>query len=299
MIDDAGAARNNSDSSSFDQFLRFVYNEDAGAATNNSDNNINTVTRPPEPEPLNSSSSSEHPRSSTLGRRLSNLLTGRGASEFFQVGTKAPDFVLTSTDGHDVRLSDFRGSKVMICFYRYSYCKVCAYSISKLIGEYKKLAWGAQLKVITIFRTDIDYLKRGLTEESAPIPHLSQGLVYPFVALADPHGEVAKAFEVERTFMLKQVIDNYRVVPGVMANRVVRKEHFFNARGAGNLLPSEFLIDENGVVVDVMRATKSKESMAVDRIKYFLLLGRRHPSASEKRRGIKLKNKQLVLYLGA
>lgn len=216
-----------------------------------------------------------------------------------QLGTEAPDFVLTSVDGHDVRLSDFRGSKVMICFYRYSYCKVCAYNIAKLIGEYKKLAWGAKLKVITIFRTDVDYLKRGLTEESAPIQRLSHGSAYPFVALADPHGEVASSFKVERTFMLKQVMDNYRVVPGVMANGVVRNEHFFNARGAGNLLPSEFLIDEDGFVVDVMRAMKSKEAMAIDRITHFLLLGRRHPSASKKRKGMKFQYKQLVLYLGA
>jgi len=41
--------------------------------------------------------------------------------------------------------------------------------------------------------------------------------------------------------------------------------------GAGNLLPSEFLIDEEGKLVDIMRATKSNEHMSAERISEFLL----------------------------
>ena len=64
-----------------------------------------------------------------------------------KIGSTVPDFMLTGVDGHKHKLSDFRGMKVMVCFYRYSYCPACAYTISKLIGEYKKLAWASKLMV--------------------------------------------------------------------------------------------------------------------------------------------------------
>ena len=43
--------------------------------------------------------------------------------------------------------------------------------------------------------------------------------------------------------------------------------------GASTLLPSEFLIDERGILVDVMRSKKASDTMAVDRISNFLFGG--------------------------
>ena len=48
-------------------------------------------------------------------------------------------------------------------------------------------------------------------------------------------------------------------------------EEAANTPGAANLLPSEFLIDENGVVVDILRAKKASDTMALDRITNFLI----------------------------
>ena len=55
----------------------------------------------------------------------------------------------------------------------------------------------------------------------------------------------------------------------------------FNSKGGLTLLPSEFLIDEHGTLVDVLRANKVAEHMAMERIKCFMILGRRHPSAGK------------------
>lgn len=38
-----------------------------------------------------------------------------------------------------------------------------------------------------------------------------------------------------------------------------------------NFAPAEFLIDENGVLVDILQATKAWESMTMERIQHFLL----------------------------
>ena len=58
----------------------------------------------------------------------------------------------------------------------------------------------------------------------------------------------------------------------LLTSSIVRKEAYFAAtHGAGNLLPSEFLVDKDGQLVDVMRATKSNEHMSTDRISEFLI----------------------------
>ena len=199
-----------------------------------------------------------------------------------EIGSVVPDFCLKSVDGSTIKLSDFRGQKIMVCFYLFSHCGVCAYAIGDLVGEYKKLAWASKLKVITIFRTDVENLRAGLTSANSPIPKLAldESGAYPFVALADPQGHAASLFDCQRNTLLNTLRMNHKSIPtmckNLCTNKLCRKEALFAARhGAGNLMPSEFLIDERGVLVDAMRATKSHAHFSTTRISRFLLLGER------------------------
>jgi peroxiredoxin len=203
-----------------------------------------------------------------------------------KIGSVIPEFTLICVDGQEHKLSDFRGSKVMLCFYSFATCPLCAYSISNLIGNYKKLAWASKLKVITIFRTDVDYLKKGLTEGKAPIPRLTERSLYPFLALADPDGSAGSTFKVEDRGLIGTAIDSGKILGKLVSEyntcnlfsmfspmEVVK--HF----GGATMLPSEFLIDEEGILVDVLRTEKRMESMSMDRITEFLLFGARRVSA--------------------
>lgn len=203
------------------------------------------------------------------------------------IGNVAPDFTLTCREGKEVKLSDYRGTKVMLCFFRHAYCPAVANSIGKLVGNYKKLAWASKLKVITVFRTDMEHLRDGLEDENAPISHfISQrtltgdgtGSGYPFIALADPDGTAASTYKVgsKSTFLFLLDIPTYskEVLSTAFWKKGVLKkntEEEANTPGAANLLPSEFLIDENGVVVDILRAKKASDTMALDRITNFLI----------------------------
>jgi len=198
-----------------------------------------------------------------------------------KIGSTVPDFVLTSVDGRQYRLSDFRGKKVMVCFYRNSNCPACAYTISKLIGRYKTLAWASKLMVITVFRTDIEELRKGLADSDAPIRRLS-GIdinAYPFLALADPDGTAASKFKVDK----KEGLNMNTFLKAMVTPSVFREVYLSGTKGGDTLLPSEFLIDENGVLVDVMRARKKRECMTMDRISSFLLFGQQHPSVRNMR----------------
>lgn len=210
---------------------------------------------------------------STL-REVSSMSTisEGGLKGDIQIGRRAPGFSLTSTDGRQVRLSDFRGCKVMLCFYlferrRNSSC----YTVSKIIGNVKKLAWASNLKIVTIYPSDVEHLKNGLSGADAP-QWISDDSYYPVVALADPDGRAASAFKLETNLFMKYGLSN----PGnILTNSVARN-------GSASLIPSEFLIDEMGVLIDVRRATKSSEATALERVHNFLLHGTRHPMVVEK-----------------
>ena len=131
-------------------------------------------------------------------------------------------------------------------------------------------------KVITVFRTDVEYLKKGLAGSDAPIRRLSGVHCYPFLALADPNGSAASTFKVDRKGDMK-----YRAfLKAVVTPSIFREIYLNGVNGGDTLLPSEFLIDENGVLIDVMRAKKKSEFMTMERISSFLLLGKQHQHPS-------------------
>lgn len=208
-----------------------------------------------------------------------------------KIGSVVPDFTLTCVDGQQHKLSDFRGTKVMLVFHRFAYCPLCAYTISLLIGNFKKFAWASRLKVIMVFRTSLDYLKKGLTNGDAPIPRLSETDCYPFLALADEDGKVANAFQVEKKGLLGHGIDYGRDF------QTLRRAHgglcqmystttvaeIFQFPSSPLFLPSELLIDEEGVLVDMLRAGKVLEIMPMERVTQFLLFGANIPSEKDVR----------------
>jgi len=203
-----------------------------------------------------------------------------------KIGSVVPDFTLTSVDGEVHKLSEFRGSKVLLCFYRFVYCPFCAYSIANFVGHYKKLAWASKLKVVMVFRTNLDYLRKGLTEDDAPIPRLTRTAGYPFLALADTDGNAGKAFGVESKGLMGHLYDlgkdlrTLRGAYGGICNLVspTALSEEFKFREAPFMLPSELLVDEEGVLVDVLRAESSMESMKLDRVTQFLLFGADAPN---------------------
>lgn len=146
-------------------------------------------------------------------------------------------------------------------------------------------------KVITVFRTDKEWLKKGLTDyEGAPIARLlgTGNLVYPFVPLADPEGTAADVFCVEHKSRILHAINYMSMRRELM--RYHNTSHISSSTsrlekktmvGACTILPTELLINENGVLIDVLRAHNTVESMTMERISHFLLSGKKLPDEKE------------------
>eukprot|EP00563_Minutocellus_polymorphus_P018038 CAMPEP_0197718852 /NCGR_PEP_ID=MMETSP1434-20131217/2839_1 /TAXON_ID=265543 /ORGANISM="Minutocellus polymorphus, Strain CCMP3303" /LENGTH=318 /DNA_ID=CAMNT_0043303543 /DNA_START=199 /DNA_END=1155 /DNA_ORIENTATION=+ len=229
-----------------------------------------------------------------LGRKKSSRRTRRGsaagADYLLHRGEEAPNFQLQSVDGSTVQLSDFRGKKVMVCFYRHPFCPICAYTVNNLIGHYKKLAWACKLEILTIFMASLDEVRIGIKNNLLPIEMRKKEMLrstvsagtmekgspdnrnsnqYPFHALADPDGAVSSLFRVGRRNLfgcIKDALPFKHAVP-IIRTAVVKGD---NAKSA-TMLPSEFLIDEQGIIVDLYRAKMLSETIPMERVNCFLI----------------------------
>lgn len=185
------------------------------------------------------------------------------------VGDSAPDFTLPSIEGDLHSLSQHRGKKVMLSFYRDASCPFCNLAIDQLKGWHKKLAWAAELDVITIFQSPAHSIKKHILDGDRD---------YPFIPLADPEQEIYKQYDVKASWR-GFVYGN--VVVGIFGGKffkALRQGHLIGKiEGKINRLPSDYLIDENGTIVDCFHARDITEHIPLDRIDRFLMGKRGNP----------------------
>jgi hypothetical protein len=141
-----------------------------------------------------------------------------------------------------------------------------------------------------VFRTDREWLQKGPTSEEAPISCLCNGVVYPFIPLADPDGKVGDLVCVEHKSKVLHLMDYFTTRHELVRYHNTRRVSSSTSRlekksisGAATILPSELLIDEHGVLVDILRAHKNADSMTMDRISHFLLFGEKLPDGDKPR----------------
>ena len=142
-----------------------------------------------------------------------------------ETGTKAPDFTLTDKDGNERSLSEFRGKKVVLYFYSKDNTAGCtrqAQAFAALYDEFKAI--GAE--VIGISR-----------DSAASHAKLAEKHALPFLLLSDPERQAIEAYGVWQEKKLY----------GKISMGVVR---------------STFILDENGVILKIMKKVKPDSNAA-------------------------------------
>lgn len=142
-----------------------------------------------------------------------------------EAGQQAPDFVAKDQDGNEIRLSDFRGNKVVLYFYPRDNTPGCTAQACNLRDNYQALL-DAGYKVIGV-STDTEQKHRNFIQK----------FELPFPLIADTDQKVHELFG---TWQLKK---NYG------------KEYMGTVR-------TTFVIDEDGVITDVIAKVKTKEHTA-------------------------------------
>ena len=202
------------------------------------------------------------------------------AVELPALGEVAPDFTLTDVDGVRRSLSEYRGKKVMLSFYRHASCPMCNYAVDGLRGRMKKLAWAARLDVIAVFQSPAESVKefllrkRGLAREEDAGARAQRSAEFPLLLLADPEMTTYDMYNCGRTGCRGLL----RGIYAQMSNRYDKykygpwwRNHDQRIEGFWDRLPADFLIDEDGVVVEHFRARNWSEHIPLDRIDRFLL----------------------------
>lgn len=110
-------------------------------------------------------------------------LLGDADSALAEPGKPAPDFQYTMADGSTVRLSDLRGKKVLINFWA-TWCEPCRAEMPDL--EQAAASNRADLVVIGV--------NKG--EQADLFPEFLRQIPVSFVLVADPSGEIARAYGV-------------------------------------------------------------------------------------------------------
>eukprot|EP00566_Odontella_aurita_P022021 CAMPEP_0113557570 /NCGR_PEP_ID=MMETSP0015_2-20120614/17864_1 /TAXON_ID=2838 /ORGANISM="Odontella" /LENGTH=235 /DNA_ID=CAMNT_0000459009 /DNA_START=84 /DNA_END=791 /DNA_ORIENTATION=- /assembly_acc=CAM_ASM_000160 len=191
-----------------------------------------------------------------------------------EVGDIAPNFTTRTVDGKPFSLSDCGGKKVMLCFHRFAACPFCNLAIHQLIGRYKKLAWASRLEVISVFQSPGRNVEKHILGETSASD-------YPFTLLSDTEHELYDMYNVQSASVLGSLC--YDIMWATVSRREMRDVREFRKKisdedydemkqeGCTRLLPANFLIDEDGRVVDCFRARNIKDHIPLERVELFLL----------------------------
>ena len=136
-----------------------------------------------------------------------------------KIGDLAPDFTLTGKDGQAVSLSDFRGKKVVLYFYPKDNTPGCTRQACAFAGAYAEFQERG-VEVIGVSRDSV-----------ASHVKFAEKFGLPFVLLSDPDRIAIEAYGVWQE----------KKMCGKVSMGIVR---------------TTYLIDEQGVIIDVMPRVK-------------------------------------------
>lgn len=142
-----------------------------------------------------------------------------------ETGMKAPDFTLCDSKGREVSLSDFRGKKVVLYFYPKDNTPGCTRQACAFAGVYTAFRERG-VQVIGISRDSVESHRK-----------FAEKYALPFLLLSDPDLRVIQAF-------------------GVWGEK---KQYGKVSFGVNR---TTFLLDENGVIMRVMRRVKPDTNAA-------------------------------------
>jgi peroxiredoxin len=149
-------------------------------------------------------------------------------------GQPAPDFQTQDYLGQPIRLADFRGQRLMIAFFRFAACPYCNLRVMELTA--KAASYKDQLEIVAIFQSPAETLAR----------HRNM-IAFPGRMIGDPDMRLFNLYQGELS-AVKFVTGHLFHTAAWM--RGVQRGAFDAGRTLGELrlVPSDFLIDEQGII---------------------------------------------------
>jgi thioredoxin-dependent peroxiredoxin len=190
------------------------------------------------------------------------------------------DFTTNDIYGDPISLDGLSGKPVMLSFFRDAACPFCNFRVYELANNYKE--WqAAGLEVVVVFSSTVEEVRQHV----ARYPR-------PFRMIADPDLSLYNRYGVEHSSsaLLKALLFKVpRIVKGFQTGgRPSNNPHV-------KIVPADFLLDENGKVVDLWYGRDTADHIPLERIQSFVKQLVMPLAASERRElgQLRIENKKM------
>jgi peroxiredoxin Q/BCP len=172
-----------------------------------------------------------------------------------QAPAKPPQMQLIDINGQPIQIG--QGKKVLLSLFREATCPFCNFRVYDLTNNYPGLS-NLGLDIVVVFQSDREDVLKFIAHRPRP-----------FRMVADPEGNAHQAFAVS-TSMWGKIRAMMLRLPALMSGMGM-----VGMRGmaTGNLMPADFLIDEQGTVAEAYYGKDAGDHIPMQRIERFAARG--------------------------
>ncbi|HEY3858761.1 MAG TPA: redoxin domain-containing protein [Gammaproteobacteria bacterium] len=181
----------------------------------------------------------------------------------------APTLDFRDIYGEPVRIG--QGRRTLLCFFRDAACPFCNYRIYELTQQHKGLL-ALGLDIVAVFASTDEEVKRFVARHPRP-----------FTVVADPTATAHLRYGIERSFLRKLKAVFTRVPTLLKGLSIVG----LAGLKTNNLMPADFLIDEEGRIVETYYGSDAGDRIPFERVELFLARGLIRRSAAAPAQGVR------------
>ena len=149
------------------------------------------------------------------------------------------------------------GRRTLLCFFRDAACPFCNFRIYELTNHHPALS-SLGLDIVAVFTSTPEAVQRFVARKPRP-----------FSVIADPTSHAHETYGIERSLWRKLKGILTRVPTLIKGLRIVG----LAGLNTTNLMPADFLIDEEGNIVEAYYGGDAGDRIPLDRVELFLARG--------------------------
>ncbi|HET9047358.1 MAG TPA: redoxin domain-containing protein [Chiayiivirga sp.] len=169
----------------------------------------------------------------------------------------APHVPMQDIYGKPIVIGGHNGKRTLLAFFRDAACPFCNFRIYQLTANYASLR-KLGLEVVAVFASDVDSVKRFVARSPRPFP-----------VVADPQSLAYDAYGIESSLWGKLKAIATRIPTLLKGLRFVG----LHGLNTNNVMPTDFLIDETGKIVEAHYGRDAGDHIPLERIELFVARG--------------------------
>lgn len=173
-------------------------------------------------------------------------------------GDIAPPFYARDYRGNKINLKDFRGKKVLLSFHAFGSCPFCNLRVKELNEKYQN--WDTSVfEMIHVFPSSQEIISQFAGKDNPNFPIISD----PNKLLFETYKVNTSVIGMFKGFLkVKRLFQAFKVVNMFSSLK--------NNDAAMHQLPADFLIDENGILLETYYAKSTSDNLSIETIESYL-----------------------------